>query len=308
LEFSLSLLRSPVWVVAFLGLGIAARAQELEPRAYSISPVGVNFVSVSYSRMTGDISFDPSIPIEDANSKLNRFSSSYFRSIDVFGRSGNVAVVTNYVEGDLQGTVNGEFTAVRRSGLADSGARFAVNLVGAPAMKLKEFASYRQKTNLGISMTVVAPLGQYDPVKFVNIGSNRWSFKPEIGLSRALRQRRLVLDAYLGVWLFSPNRNYVGRTRTQDPIMNTQFHLSYNLTPRAWVAFDVNFFTGGRTTVDGVAGNDLQHNSRLGGTLSVPFSRRQSMKFGYSFGAYTTVGANFHSISAGYQYLWGAGL
>jgi hypothetical protein len=295
-------------VIAFLGLRIAACAQELEPRAYSISPVRVNFVSVSYARMTGDIAFDPSVPIEEADSKLNRLSTSYFRSIDVLGRSGNITLVTSYVEGDLQGLVNGEFTAVRRSGLADSGVRFAVNLVGAPAMELKEFASYRQKTNLGASVTVVAPLGQYDPAKFVNIGTNRWSFKPEIGLSHAIRQRRLVLDAYLGVWIFSANRDYVGQTRTQKPIMNSQFHLSYNLTPRAWVAFDVNFFTGGRTTIDGVERDDVQHNSRLGGTISIPLSRRQSMKFGYSFGAYTTIGGDYQTVSVGYQYLWGGGL
>jgi hypothetical protein len=295
-------------VAAFFGLAASVGAQELEPRAYAISPVGVNLVSVSYARMGGDISFDPSLPIEQADSTLNRFAASYLRSIDFFGRSGNVAVVTNYVEGDLQGLLNGEFAAIRRSGLADTGVRLAVNLVGAPAMKLKEFVSYRQKTNLGASVTVVAPLGQYDSAKFVNIGTNRWSFKPEIGLSHALRQRRLVLDAYLGVWMFSPNQNYVGQKRTQDPITNSQFHLSYNLTPRAWVAFDVNFFTGGRTTIDGVERNDVQHNSRLGGTISVPLSRRQSMKLGYSFGTFTTIGGDFQTLSVGYQYLWGAGL
>ena len=302
------ILRAAFFVVALVGLGIAAHAQELEPRAYSISPVGVNFVSVTYARMTGDIAFDPSVPIEQADSKLNRFSTSYFRSIDFLGRSGNITVVTNYIEGDLQGLVNGQFTAIRRSGLADSGLRFAVNLVGAPAMRLKEFAAYRQRTNLGASVTVVAPLGQYDPAKFVNIGTNRWSFKPEIALSHAIRQRRLVLDAYLGVWMFTANRNYVGQLRTQDPIMNSQFHLSYNVTPRAWVAFDVNFFTGGRTTIDGVEKDDRQNNSRLGGTISIPLSSRQSMKFGYSFGAYTTIGGDFQTFSVGYQYLWGGGL
>jgi hypothetical protein len=175
-------------------------------------------------------------------------------------------------------------------------------------MKLKEFASYRHKTNVGASILVLAPLGQHDPAKFVNIGTNRWAFKPEIALSHAIRQRRLVLDAYLGVWLFTANNNYQGRTRTQDPIYNTQFHLSYNLTPRAWVAFDVNFYTGGRTSTAGIRNNNAQHNSRIGGTISVPLSSRQSMKFAYSFGAFTTVGGDFQTVSVGYQYLWGGGL
>ena len=290
-------------------LGVEAFAQDLEPRAYSISPVGINYVSVSYSRLSGDISFDPSLPIEEADARLNRLTSSYLRTVDVLGRSGNVALVTSYVEGNLQGLLAGDFTSVRRSGLADAGMRFAVNLVGAPAMDLKTFAAYRQKTNVGASVVVVAPVGQYDNAKFVNIGSNRWSVKPEVGVSHAIRgDRRLILETFVGVWLFSPNNNYVGRTRTQDPILSTQFHVSYNLTPRAWVAIDVNYFTGGRTSIDDVANQDLQKNSRLGGTLSIPLSSRQSMKFGYSFGAYTTVGAAFHSMSVGYQYLWGAGL
>ena len=65
--------------------------------------------------------------------------------------------------------------------------RFAVNLYGAPAMDLEEFASYRRKTNVGASLVIVAPLGQYDPARFVNIGTNRWAAKPEVGLSRPFR-------------------------------------------------------------------------------------------------------------------------
>jgi hypothetical protein len=267
--------------------------------------VGVNFLSTAYSRLAGDVAFDPSLPIEEGNSRLNRISASYFRSIDFLGRSGNITVVAPYLSGNLEGKLAGEFTAVRRSGIADPALRFAVNLYGAPAMKVKEFASYRQKTNIGASVFVVAPLGQYDPNKLVNIGANRWAFKSEIGFSHAIQKRRLVLDAYLGVWLFTANNDYQGRTRTQNPIVNTQFHLSYNLTPRAWAAFDVNFFSGGRTIVDGGPNNDVQHTSRLGGTLSVPLSRRQSMKVAYSFGAYTTIGGDFRTLSVGYQYLWG---
>ena len=85
-------------------------------------------------------------------------------------------------------------------------------------------------------------------------------------------------------------------------------HVLRTFKPRLWAAFDVNFYSGGRTSVDGRPNLDLQKNSRVGGTFSFPVGPRQSLKVAYSRGALTTIGADFHSIVAAYQYLWGAGL
>jgi hypothetical protein len=211
-----------------------------------------------------------------------------------------------YVWGNLQGNVAGQFQQARRSGLGDPVLRFAVNLHGARAMDLKEFVKYRQKTIVGASVVVVAPLGQYDSAKAVNLGGNRWAFKPEIGISKAVR--KMFVDLYLGAWLFTANNNSQGRIRTQNPIATSQFHLSYNARPKLWVAFDATFYAGGRTSLNGVRGNDLQRNSRVGGTLSVKLDRRQSLKFAYSRGFFTTIGGDFQSVSVAYQYLWGRGL
>ena len=59
-----------------------AEGQELEPLAYSVSPVGVNIVGFGYGRSAGDLSFDPTLPIEDAEATINTTSLGYFRSID----------------------------------------------------------------------------------------------------------------------------------------------------------------------------------------------------------------------------------
>ncbi len=173
-------------------------------------------------------------------------------------------------------------------------------------MDLEQFANYRRKTIVGASLALMAPLGQYDPARFVNIGTNRWAAKPELGLSR--RFGHWFFDLYLGAWLFSENDNYQGRVRTQDPIVSAQTHVSYAFKPRLWVAFDANFYTGGKTSIDGVPGNDLQRNSRMGATISIPVTRRQSLKFSGSTGAVTNIGADFISIGVAYQYLWGGGL
>jgi hypothetical protein len=173
-------------------------------------------------------------------------------------------------------------------------------------MGIEEFRDYQQKTNIGASLVVIAPLGQYDPARLVNIGSNRWAAKPEVGLSHRLG--RWYLDFYLGGWFFTANRKFATGTRTQDPIGSAQIHVSYNVTHRVWASFDANYYTGGRSSINGVRNFDLQRNSRVGGTLSIPVTGRQSVKITGSTGAKTTVGAAFQSIAIAYQYMWGRGL
>jgi hypothetical protein len=181
-----------------------------------------------------------------------------------------------------------------------------VNLRGAPAMNTREFVRFQQRTTIGASLVVQAPLGQYDPNKLVNIGSNRWAVKPEIGISRRLGH--WYLDFYGGVWIIGKNSDFRGRARTQRPIGSGQFHVSYNLRPRMWAAIDANFYSGGRTFVDGVGNANLQRNSRVGGTFAFPIDRHNSLKVSVSTGVVTTVGGAFTSIAVAYQRLWGAGL
>ncbi len=161
------------------------------------------------------------------------------------------------------------------SGNADARIRLSVNLYGGPAMKLKEFRA-GEKRLIGVSLTVVLPSGQNDPARAINIGTNRWAFKPEIGFTR--RWQRCVVEGYLGLWLFSQNTMfYPGRsTRTQALMPAFEGHIGYYVKPGLWASFDGNFWAGGRTTVNG--------------TVSIPLSRHQSVKLSYSRGAFKRVG------------------
>jgi hypothetical protein len=296
------------WTGLFLlAFALPSVAQELEPGAYSVSPVGVNILVATYNLSGGDLTFDPALPVEDAEATINAAVAAYVRSVNVFGRSGNVGILVPYAVGHIQGNYIGEFTEVDRSGFRDPALRFAVNLYGAPAMDLKGFASYRQRTNVGVSLVVGLPLGEYDDTKLINLGSNRFAFKPEFGLSRALG--KWTLEVYGGVWLFTDNEAfYGGKTREQDPLGSAQIHVLYTFRPRLWIAVDGNYYSGGTTTVDGRRNLDFQKNSRIGATFSFPLGTRQSVKVAFSQGAYTTIGADFTSLVAGYQVLWGAGL
>ena len=207
------------------------------------------------------------------------------------------------IGGHLEGLYLGEAAAVDRFGIGDPRFRLAMNLYGAPSMTPKEYASYNRRTILGISVTVAPPLGQYDASKLINLGTNRWSVKPELGVSRAYGA--WVIEAMAGVWLFTDNDNFLGgRTREQTPIVATQVHLTYKFTRGMWLAADANFFTGGQTTLAGRQNLDLQRNSRIGATFSRALDRKQAIRVSASRGAYTTIGADFISVAASYNYVW----
>jgi hypothetical protein len=288
-----------------------ARAQDLSPRAYLVTPVRSTAVTVGNVFNDGELLFDGAVPITDATARLNMPNLTLSRSLRVFSRSANVAATLAYGVGNFEGNVLGAETNVYRSGLFDSVFRFSVNLVGGPAMELSEARKWRQKTIVGASLKVVAPTGQYDPTKLINLGANRWAFKPEIGLSR--RWGNWILDAYGAVWLFTENPEFFSRnqyfpgvqSQTQDPIYAVETHLSYDFRPRLWVSLDGNFWYGGRTSLDGVENPaTLQKASRVGVTASFPLTRRQSIKVGFADGAYVRFGGDYTIASVAWQYAW----
>jgi hypothetical protein len=202
-------------------------------------------------------------------------------------------------------------TKAYRSGLFDTSFRFSVNLIGGPAMGVVDFLKWRQKIIVGVSVRLVSPTGQYDETKLINYGANRWAFKPEVGLSR--RWGHWVLDTYAAVWFFTTNPAFFSHNQfssganmqKQSVIGAFEGHLSYDVKPRFWASLDGNFWEGGRTTLNGITNpNSLQRNSRIGGTVSVPLSRHQSLKLSYNRGAYIRYGGNFNNVSVGWQYSW----
>ena len=290
--------------LAFLLAPLRASAQELEPGAYWPLPRGMNIVSVIDSFNFGALAFDPSAPIDEASAKINTSAVAYARAFRFFGRSANASVMMPIVAGHIEGLYLGEPAEVDRFGLGDPRLKVAVNLYGAPSFEPKDMATYRMHTIVGVSFTAAPPLGEYDSSKLINIGTNRWSFKPELGLARTFG--RWVVEGMAGVWLFTDNTEFVGgRTREQDPIVALQLHVTYRFHGGMWLAGDANFYTGGRSTIGGKENLDLQKNSRIGATFSKALKRRHSIRASVSRGAYTTVGADFNSLAFGYNYAWG---
>ena len=280
-----------------------AAAQELTPRKYAPNPTGGNIVLLAYGRTTGGVLFDPSLPFDDVNATINTTSLLYGHTFGFFGRSASAALTLPYTWGEIDGYVEGEYTRITRSGLSDLRAQMTVNLLGGPALSLREFASHRPSTTLGLSLLVSGPSGQYDPSKLINIGSNRWAIKPELGVSKTWG--RWYLELYGGVVFFGTNRDfYGGAVREQEPIGAFQAHAIYTFKPRLWLAGDATFYTGGRTTVNGTRKADVQSNSRVGVTLAVPVGRRSTLRVAYASGFTTRIGADFDTLSVAWQTAW----
>jgi hypothetical protein len=196
-------------LILLLSLGILALrcgAQDLTPRAYLVAPIHSNALAVSYLFETGDILINPTLPISNAKGTLPVPVFSYTHFFNFFGRSANITAALPYAIGHFTAEVNGMPQAVYRSGLYDSAFRCSVNLKSGPAMDVRQFQAWKKKTIVGVSVTVSAPTGRYDPLLLVNAGTNRWAIKPKIGLSR--RWNHWVIDFCGGVWLFTKNSEF----------------------------------------------------------------------------------------------------
>jgi hypothetical protein len=185
--------------------------------------------------------------------------------------------------------------------------KWALNFFGAPALSLQEFGSYHQNLVLGASLQLGAPSGEYDPARLINIGANRWSAKPEIGLSKTLGRRWSVDLALAGTFYATNDEYYGGRTRTQDPIYSFQAHAVRAFPNGVWLAVDGTRYRGGETRTDGFQDQNLQSNGRLGLTVALPINRRQSIKLYYSTGVVTRTGTDFDTVGGAWQYRWGGG-
>jgi len=290
-----------------VGGAAVARAQDIEPRAYSNAPVGVNFLVVGYAYSHGGLSLDPSLPVTDARLESSVALLAYARVLDLWGVSGKFDAIVPYAS--LSGTADYADQPVQRSihGLANPLFRVSANLVGAPALTLHEFAAYRQDLIVGVSVQVGVPLSQYDPTRLLNIGTNRWSVKPEVGVSKAIGS--WTIEGQAAVTFYGDNTDFFGgSTRTQDPLYALQGHAIHSFRSGIWASLDLTYFAGGRSTIDGVAKNDLQQNWRVGATLAIPVDRRNSIKLAASSGVSARTGNNFDLLAVAWQYRWGAGL
>ena len=292
------------FAIASLALGVRpVIAQDLAPAAYNPGPIRLNVLTFLANVNKGDVTFDPALPIDNAHATIGVAAVGFTRSFGLAGRYANIGVAVPYGNGHLEGLVLGEPRQRSPAGLADMAVRMAVILYGARAMSLQQFAAFKPSTIVGVSLTTGIPVGDYEPDKAINIGTNRWAFKPEVGVSH--RTGPWTFEGDLAMVFFTDNTNFFnGGTYEQAPIVAMQGHVIRAFKPGLWAAVDANFWRGGRPTTNGVPGSELQKNSRVGATLAVPVKRQHQLRVAFSVGAYTRLGGDFKALGVSYSYVW----
>ena len=294
-----------VGVACLLLLAGVAVAQELEPRRWSHLPVGANFLGVGYAYTESDIFFNPALQIEDTSAEVHTAIVSYVRVLDVFGKSGRIDLLIPYSTGRWEGLLEGQPASVRRSGFRDPRFRFAVNLFGSPAQSRAEFSQFKASTIVGAALEVSAPVGNYRETKLINLGANRWSFRPQIGVVHNWEKWAAEITA--SAWFYTDNDEFTGdQRREQDPLYAVQSHLIYTFRPGLWASLSGAYGSGAQSTIDGVEIQDKTGKFLWAASFGFPINPRQGFKIAYMRGeTREDTGDNYDRFIIAYSMMWG---
>jgi hypothetical protein len=171
-----------------------------------------------------------------------------------------------------------------RTGPGDPLVRFSVSLLGGPALDPEGMRAYLAKrpvhTVVGAGIAVVLPLGEYLDDKLLNIGSNRFVIRPQLGVVHSRGPWSFELTG--SVFLFTENDRYLGdRSRAQDPLLGAQGHIIRSFGRNWWVSASAAYDQGGETSIDGVSKRDPRADLLYGLSIGVSVNRALSLKLGY---------------------------
>jgi hypothetical protein len=270
-------------LLILLTTGIAA-SQELAPRRWTPLPTGTNFVGGGYAFTWSDISFDPVLRIEDAKLKMHTFTLSYLRTFELLNKSARVEFKIPFQDARWTGLLDGNPASAHRRGRADPVVRLAVNLIGSPPLYGREFAKYHaaigQETVVGVGLVVKLPLGQYDDDKLLNLGNNRFSIRPQLGVVHQIGNWSVEFTG--SVWFFTNNNSFFnGRRLEQDPLFTMQGHLIYTFRPGFWASVSGGLGYGAASTIDHVPKNDEQRNVAWSLAVGYSLTRQFGLKVAY---------------------------
>jgi len=284
-----------------------ARAQFTDAHSYDNTPVGSNQLEIGYAFVHGNAALDPSLVIADANLNVNQALVDYTRYFGLFHRL--VWVEAALPVANLGGSISGLNVAGSTAGAGDSSYAVAMLVKGGPALSVAQFDDYTRTTALGVSVTVTAPTGLYSADKILNLGSDRWSFKPEIALSHPFGpDQKWQLDVYANTYFYTDNTSYRGREiLRQEPLAGLEGHVSYSFNDSLWIAMDTRYAFRGSTFVDGVDQNNAQQNVIVGSEMNVSINARHALLFAIGKAAVHQNSPSVVALSVKYDYVWGKG-
>jgi hypothetical protein len=274
--------------IGMLCVSISTMAQGDGARFYWKGLNGTNAVPVIGSSMGGNANpFDPSNTVIPGSNFLSTMSTAgYAKMLPVLKRSAMLSVIVP------MGRINGDaslagldFSATSR-GFGDPMLQFTMNVIGPKSiMNIPDMLRYKPGFSVDLIGSLAIPLGTYDNTTPINIGQNRWYGRigaPVVWqLGPWVPGRRTTLELLPAIWLFSDNNDFVGKKMETKPMYQLEAHLTRDFMEHLWGSFDVISYSGGKATIDGVEGSNL-NNLGMGGTLGYHINDNMQMTVSYS--------------------------
>ena len=286
-------------LLTLLALPFCTAAQELEPRALTNIPPGMSFAAVAYNFNTGNILIDPSIPIKDLDSKVHGLGLAYARSLSLFGKYTKVDVIIPTAYGDWKANVSGEERERRIDGFADLRLRISMNIIGGNVREHDHTTPFVG----GFNIQIIAPTGQYDPDRLINLGANRWTVRTQIGAAKQFK--KWIVELYAGVWTFTENPEFVGgQTSSYSPLAVVKTHLIRKLRTSDWVTIDLGYGVGAKLSIEGEERDVRTNSMRLGITYALNLKKGHLLKASLSTTAAFEEGSDYDSVGFSHTYRW----
>jgi hypothetical protein len=296
------------WALVCFVLAASASAQFTDPRNYEDFPVGVNQIELAYAYVRADTSIDTSIAVAGAHLNLNQGTIAYTR---YFGLFSHMAWFSPSIPlAGLGGSVSGTNVSQSIAGAGDTSYEFAFLLKGGPALSVAEYANYKPATVVGTSLSVTAPTGLYSPDRILNLGSDRWSFKPEIAYSHPFGPgQKWTVDAYANCYFYTENPSYRGSLiLRQGPLPAVEGHISYLFFHESLMAsLDARASFMGNTSLNGIGQNDSQRNFILGTEEIYSLNNQNQFTFVFESALVHVNGVPVRGFAVRYDYFWGRG-
>ena len=292
----------------FFLLASPCLGEELEPRRWAHLPINTNFIGGGYAYTKADIDFDPVLKIENGKMEMHTWAAKYIRTFALFDKTARIDLLQTYQEGRWAGLLDGAPASVKRSGWNDTDVRFAINLYGSPPLQGGEYAAYRAATTVetivGAGLSVQLPTGNYMEDKLINLGTNRFAFRPQIGVIH--NWGNWSLEATGLVALYTDNSEFFnGNKLEQDPLYIIHSHLTYTFRPGVWAGVSGGYDYGGRSTVAGTRKDDRKQNLAWAFSFGFPVRRHLGFKIAY-IGTRTreSTGIDSDTFTAAFSTFW----
>jgi hypothetical protein len=283
-------------------------ALDLEAGLWNHIPLGISFAGGAYAHTEGDVGLDPVLLLEDVEMNMDTVAAKYIHAFEYLGKSARVDITQAYQQGRWTGLVDGVPSAIERSGWSDTFVRFAINLYGAPPLRGKEFGAYRAKikneTIVGAGLAVRLPTGDYMDDKLINLGQNRFAFRPQIGVVH--NRDKWTTEVTAEVAFYTDNDDFFnGKKLEQEPLLFTQAHLIRRLRPGESLNLSLGYNYGGERTVDGVDKNDRSQNTGWALKYAYPISSQSGINIAYiSSRTHETTGSDTETLAFALAFAW----